>query len=337
MAEPCRVSATIDLEADGKRFGALNVPHSSDESAWGALRVPLVVIQNGAGPTVLLTGGNHGDEYEGPIALIKLARSLEPDQIAGRVILLPALNLPAVLAGTRISPIDQVNMNRAFPGRWDGTLTAMIADYVSRRILPICDAVVDLHAGGKTLSFVPLCGMHALPDATALARTKAALLAFGAPISLIIEEFDVAGMLDTEVEQLGRPFLFTELGGGGAASAATVAIAERGILNVLRHFGVLEGAPEPAATRLMHSPDPSYFMVSDDRGLFELLVELGAEVEADQPIAQIHDIERPARPPAVYRAERSGLLIGRRWPGLTAPGDCLAVIATDRPSAGNVS
>jgi N2-acetyl-L-2,4-diaminobutanoate deacetylase len=337
MAEPCRVSATIDLEADGKRFGALNVPHSSNESAWGALRVPLVVIQNGAGPTVLLTGGNHGDEYEGPIALIKLARSLEPDQIAGRVILLPALNLPAVLAGTRVSPIDQINMNRAFPGRWDGTVTAMIADYVSRRILPICDAVLDLHAGGKTLSFVPLCGMHVLADATQMARTEAALLAFGAPISLIIEEFDVAGMLDTAVERLGQPFLFTELGGGGAASAATVAIAERGILNVLRHFGVLEGAPKAAATRLMHSPDPSYFTVSDDRGLFELLVDLGTEVEAGQPIAQIHDIERPARPPAVYGAERSGLLIGRRWPGLTAPGDCLAVIATDRPSAGDVS
>ena len=78
MAEPCRVSATIDLEADGKRFGALNVPHSSNESAWGAVRVPIVVIRNGAGPTLLFTGGNHGDEYEGPIALLKLARSLEP-------------------------------------------------------------------------------------------------------------------------------------------------------------------------------------------------------------------------------------------------------------------
>ena len=334
MAEPCRVSATIDLEADGKRFGVLNVPHSSNESAWGAVRVPFVVIRNGAGPTVLLTGGNHGDEYEGPIALTKLARSIEPQQVAGRVILIPALNLPAVLAGTRVSPIDHVNMNRAFPGRWDGTVTLMIADYVTRQILPMCDAVVDLHAGGKTLSFMPLCGIHVLADATQMARTEAALLAFGAPISLIIEEFDVAGMLDTAVEQLGGTFLFTELGGGGAASAATVRLAERGILNVLRHFGVLDGAPEPAATRLMHSPDPSYFTVSEDRGLFELLVDLGAEVGPGQPIAQIHDIERPAKPPAVYRAERSGLLIGRRWPGLTAPGDCLAVIATDRPGAG---
>ena len=300
MAEPCRVSATIDLEADGKRFGALSVPHSSNKSAWGAVRVPIVVIRNGAGPTLLFTGGNHGDEYEGPIALAKLARSLETDAIAGRVILIPALNLPAVLAGTRVSPIDQVNLNRAFPGRWDGTVTSMIADYVNRRNPPVCDAVVDLHAGGRTLSFEPFCGMHVQADPAQMARTKAAMLAFGAPISLMIEEFDVAGMLDTAVEQLGRPFLFTELGGGGAASAATVRVAERGIRNLLCHFGVLEGAPEPGATRLMHSPDASYFTVSEDRGLFELMVDLGAEVAAGQPLAQIHDIEKPAKPPVVY-------------------------------------
>jgi N-alpha-acetyl-L-2,4-diaminobutyrate deacetylase len=205
---------------------------------------------------------------------------------------------------------------------------------VTRHILPSCDAVVDLHAGGKTLSFLPFCGMHVLADPDQMARARAAMLAFGAPSSLMIEEFDVAGMLDTAVEQLGKPFLFTELGGGGAASAATVAIAERGIRNVLRHFELIDGAPEAGETRLMRSPDGSYFVVSENRGLFELLLDLGAGVGAGQPIAQIHDLEQPATPPVVYEAKRSGLLIGRRWPGLTAPGDCLAVIATDHPDAG---
>jgi N2-acetyl-L-2,4-diaminobutanoate deacetylase len=333
MSEPFRVSATVDFEAEGKQFGALNVPYSSNESAWGAVRVPIVVIKRGAGPTLLCTGGVHGDEYEGPIALGKLARSLDAAELAGRLILLPALNLPAVLAGARVSPIDQINLNRAFPGRWDGTVTEMIADFVTRRILPLCDAVLDLHAGGRTLQFLPFCGMHVLEDAAQMARTHAAMLAFGAPFSVIIDEFDRLGMLDTAVEQLGKVFLFTELGGGGAATAATVAIAERGIRNVLRHFGMIEGAPEPAGTRLMHSPDPSYFVVSEDRGLFEIMVDPGAVVEAGQPIARVHDVESPARTPTTYRAERPGLLIGRRWPGLTRPGDCLAVIATDSPES----
>jgi N-alpha-acetyl-L-2,4-diaminobutyrate deacetylase len=282
---------------------------------------------------VLCVGGNHGDEYEGPIALGKLARSLEAAQLAGRVILLPALNLPAVRAGTRVSPLDQINLNRAFPGRWDGTVTEMIADYVTRRILPLCDAVVDLHSGGNTLHFLPFCGMHVLEDPAQMERTRAAMLAFSAPFSVIIEEFDRLGMLDTAVERMGQVFLFTELGGGGAATAATIAIAERGVRNLLRHLGMMEGEPESAATRLLHSPDPSYFVIAEDRGIFEIMVDPGAEVSAGQPIARIHDVENPARTPATYRAERSGLLIGRRWPGPTRPGDCLAVIATGREAS----
>ena len=333
LSEPFRIRTRVDLEAEGKRFGSLDVPHSSNESAWGALRVPIVVIRRGDGPTLLLTGGNHGDEYEGPIALMKLARALEPAAIRGRLILLPALNLPAVLAGTRVSPIDQVNMNRAFPGDPRGTPTMMIADYVRRRLLPEADAVLDLHSGGKTLDFVPFCGMHVLPDPAQMAATEAALLAFGAPLSLVIQEFDTAGMLDTAVEELGKPFLFTELGGGGTASAATVAIAERGIGNLLRHFGLIEAEVEPRPTRLMHSPDASWFVIAEDRGLLELLIDLGDQVEVGQPIAQVHDVERPARTPAVYHAPQSGLLIGRHAPGLIKPGDCLAVLATDYESA----
>jgi N-alpha-acetyl-L-2,4-diaminobutyrate deacetylase len=328
---PTRITATVDFNADGKQFGALNVPHSSNQSAWGAIRVPIVVIKHGHGPTLLLTGGNHGDEYEGPIALVKLARALEPDAIEGRLILLPALNLPAVLAGTRVSPVDQVNMNRAFPGDPRGTPTLMIADYVDRVILPICDAALDLHAGGKTLNFVPFVGMHVLSDTALMARTKAAMLAFGAPLSLIIQEFDTVGMLDTAVEDRGRVFLFTELGGGGTATPHTVTIAERGIQNLLKHLEMIEGEPEPAKTRLMHSPDASYFAVSDDHGILEMLLDLGAEVAEGQAIAQVHHIEKPGTAPVRYRARQSGLLIGRHHPGLIHPGDCLAVIATEHP------
>jgi N2-acetyl-L-2,4-diaminobutanoate deacetylase len=330
MTEP-RVVATIDLEAEGKRFGALNVPHSSNESAWGAIRVPVVVARGGAGPTLLLVGGNHGDEYEGPIALLKLARSLDPARLAGRVIIFPALNLPAVLAATRVSPIDQLNMNRAFPGDPRGTPTAMIADYVTRRLLPLADAVVDLHTGGKTLDFVPFIGMHVLPDAASMERTRAALLAFAAPVSLLIEELDATGMLDSEVEARGKPFLFTELGGAGMARAGHVRIAERGLRNLLVHFGLTDGEVEPASSRLMHSPDAACFVISEDRGLYEPLLDLGEEVAAGQPVGQVHDIEKPARAAAVVHAARPGMLIGRHVPGLTRPGDCLALLATDLP------
>jgi len=106
----------IDYEKNGKQLGTLDVPLSTNRSGWATLYVDIAVIKNGEGPTAVLFGGNHGDEYEGPTALMKLARRLTPDQITGRVIIVPALNPPAVQAGTRHSPIDGCNMNRAFPG-----------------------------------------------------------------------------------------------------------------------------------------------------------------------------------------------------------------------------
>ena len=121
------MTPTIALDGMGKAHGHLRLPHSRDDSAWGHVMIPICVIGNGDGPTVLLTGGNHGDEYEGPIALHDLAYSLEASDVAGRVIILPQMNTPAFLAASRTSPIDQGNMNRAFPGNARGTVTQKIA------------------------------------------------------------------------------------------------------------------------------------------------------------------------------------------------------------------
>ena len=42
-------------------------------------------------------------------------------------------------------------------------------------------------------------------------------------------------------EAQGKVFVTTELGGGGTATARTIAIARRGVRNVLMHAGILEG------------------------------------------------------------------------------------------------
>ena len=74
------ITCTLDFEQDGVQHGFLKLPYSRDDSAWGAVMIPLTVVRNGNGPTALLTGGNHGDEYEGPVALSKLAQQLQPEQ-----------------------------------------------------------------------------------------------------------------------------------------------------------------------------------------------------------------------------------------------------------------
>ena len=141
--------------------------------------IPITVVVGGVGPTALLTGANHGDEYEGPVALLELARSLKPQEVSGRVVIVPMMNHPAFLAAARTSPIDGGNMNRAFPGKPDGSVTAKIADYFQRTLLPMADIVVDIHSGGKTLDFVPFAAAHVLPDKAQEARCAAAMREIG--------------------------------------------------------------------------------------------------------------------------------------------------------------
>lgn len=328
--QPSPIRPTVDFERDGVQHGFLRLPHSRDDSAWGAQMIPIAVIKRGSGPTALLTGANHGDEYEGPIALVKLANRLRPEQVEGRVIIVPAMNYPAFRAGRRTSPIDGGNMNRIFPGRPDGTVTEKIADYFQRYLLPLADYVLDFHSGGRTLDFVPFAAVHVLPDAEQQARCVAAMEAFGAPYSMMLLEMDAVGMYDTAAEELGKVFVSTELGGGGTASAASVRIAERGVRNFLVHAGILEGEIEPAPTVLLDMPGDECFVIAEDEGLLEMCVDLGGDVREGDVIGRIYPLHRTGLAPVEYRARLDGILTTRHFPGLIKSGDCLAVVAVPR-------
>ncbi len=328
VLRPSSVTATVDFDADGVQHGFLRLPYSRDDSAWGSVMIPVAVIRNGTGPTALLTGANHGDEYEGPVALFDLARTLTPDQVRGRVIIVPAMNYPAFQAGTRTSPIDRGNLNRSFPGRPDGKVTERIADYFTRYLLPLADLVLDFHSGGRTLDFLPYAAAHELPDKAQEQACFAAVAAFGAPYSMRMREIDGAGMYDATAEAMGKVFVTTELCGGGTATARSIGIARRGLANVLRHAGILAGAIESGVTRWLDMPSADCFGFAEQEGLVEPCAGLGDPVRRGGILARIHPIGRTGAAPAEHRAVLDGILAARHFPGLAKPGDCLTVIAT---------
>ena len=119
---PSPITPTVDFERDGVQHGFLRLPYSRDDSAWGSVMIPICVIRNGKGPLALLTGGNHGDEYEGPLALYELARTLEPKDVTGTVVIMPAMNYPAFRAGTRSDRYTLIPGVRHLPGSRRRTL-----------------------------------------------------------------------------------------------------------------------------------------------------------------------------------------------------------------------
>jgi N2-acetyl-L-2,4-diaminobutanoate deacetylase len=321
------ISATVDFERDGVQHGFLRLPYSRDDSAWGAVMIPITVAKNGKGPTALLTGANHGDEYEGPVALMNLAASVDVGALSGRVIIVPAMNFPAFRSATRTSPIDKGNLNRLFPGKPDGTVTEKIADYFQRTLLPLADVVLDIHSGGKTLEFVPFCCAHRLPDKQHEESCVAAMRAFNAPYSMMLLEIDNVGMYDTAAEDMGKVFVSTELGGGGTTSARTIGIAKRGVRNLLIHAGILKGEPEQGSSIMLDMPSGDCFTFSDRNGLIEPCIDLGQPVRKGDVIARIWPSDRTGAEAAQYRAAMDGMLAGRHFPGLVKTGDCIAVTA----------
>ncbi len=321
------ITPTVDFEKDGVQHGFLKLPHSHDDSAWGSIMIPITVAKNGEGPTVLFTGANHGDEYEGPIALYDLAHRIKAEELSGRVIIVPGMNYPAFLSGHRTSPIDGGNMNRVFPGNPGGTLTEKIADYFYRTLLPLADYVVDFHSGGKTLDFLPFCCAHVLEGKEQQARCIAAMKAFNAPHSVMLLELEAASMYDTAAESMGKVFIGTELAGGGSASALTIAIAKKGIRNILRHANITQGELEVDESISLDMPNENCFVFSESEGLLELCFNLGAEVKAGDLLALVHDIKRTGVAPTQYYAGVNGIFTGRHFPGYIRMGDFLGVIA----------
>ena len=329
-------STKVDFDRPGKQVGFFHLPLSVHDDAWGVVRIPLAVIGNGDGPTVILEGGNHGDEYEGPIALGELIRDLDPAIVNGRLIFIPAINLPAVVAARRTSPIDEINMNRTFPGDPLGTTTRQIAAFVNDVLFPIGDAFIDLHSGGSSLDIIPSSVIEPGVTPEKHSANITAAKAFGTPISVVIDNRGDPRTATASAAAAGLTVVGTEMAGGGTVSLDALALCRSGVRNVLAHLGVL---PKSMATPVAADPavydlTPTAHVIAEEDGVFEPQHRLGTEVQAGDIAGRIHFLANPGRTPVELRYGASGIVYGRRQPGRVRPGNCCLVVAS--PYAGRL-
>jgi len=329
VSSKTQIIADVDFEKDGKHQGYLRIPYSHNLAGWANILIPITIVKNGSGPTLLALGGNHGDEYEGPVALMKLARELQPGQVNGRVILIPALNLPAVLAGTRLSPIDGVNLNRAFPGKYNDSVTGLIAHYLTSVLFPLADIVMDIHGGGRSMDFFPCAHLHRVSDEEQFQKMLAAAKVWGQRYVFIYADITGEGLLPVQAESMGKVVVTTEMGGAGQCSPSVLQITERGVRNVMIHLGLTKGEldPPPSEVTVVASTDREDYHLSPANGIYESFFEVGQSVEKGEPLGQVHFPERHDYSPEVLIAQSTGILICRRFPAGTHRGDCVAVIA----------
>jgi predicted deacylase len=253
----------------------------------GSARFPLIVIAGlRPGPTLMCVGGIHGDEFEGPSALWRLASWLTPDRLAGQVWIVPVANTAAFSAGLRVSPVDGQNLARIFPGDANGTVSYRLA-HALFALACRADMLVDCHSGGVRLAFLPVAGFYgsdpSLPDGVV---SRSLQLAKSMALPHLWRLPPRAGVLSFEAMRCGVAATGCEVGGRGGLLPEDSDRYLHGIQRLLAAERMIDAA---VATQALHYETcfEGDWELAPDAGFIENHVALGERVAAGTRLASI--------------------------------------------------
>ena len=264
-----------------KVTGKLIVETGSDAGSF----IPISIIcGEKPGPVLTLTAGVHGTEYVPVIALQQILKEIDPAELSGVLVLVQVANIPSFLGrGVYSNPIDFKNLNRVFPGKMDGTFSERLAFTLSNEIIVKSDFYIDLHGGEFNERLLNhLYFFYGCPDRELCRQSRLMAHAVG---NTHLIPFDYSSIPDsepsvyTDVEAMRRgiPSITVEIGDMGTVDPEILEFAIKGIINVMRTIGMLDG--EPFIVK-----DPTYlldetFLESESDGIFYSLVDKGDHVE----------------------------------------------------------
>lgn len=277
------------------------------------------------GPAVLVTAGVHGSEYVSIDAAVRLGATLDPAQVSGTVLVLPLLNPAAFWERTAfVSPIDNLNPNRAFPGKPKGSFTQRLAYHVTEKAIRHADALMDLHGGDIPEALVAFTIFEVTGDADLDARTLAMAQAFGQPVLLGQPSGNspIGGTTYSTAARLGIPAILAEEGNAGVYDEALAGGMLAGVENTLRLLGVLPGAVTPQAPQ--HRYGSFVWAFSKHAGFFKPRCKVGDEVREGDLLGIVGDFF--GNTVEEIRAEASGrILFLTISAAVGAPGLLLAI------------
>jgi len=198
------------------------------------------IVGSGDGPTIGISGAIHGNEPTGTEIILDLYRLLKDTPVKGRIVLLPVANPRAYAANKRFTTTDELNLNREFPGDKGGSFTQQLAAAITAEFLEKIDVHIDLHSGTDrpTVDYVYLLNDEKLSRS------------FGSTVLYRPEQtrqgtyFTGTSKVVT-VDRRGIPCVVVELGGGIVQQKPYVERGVKGVMNMLRTLGVIEGEPSP--------------------------------------------------------------------------------------------
>jgi uncharacterized protein len=295
--------ALIDLDwvTPGRRTSVLQIEEGSGRPA---IEVPVhAVVGHTPGPRLAIVGGVHGDEYDGIRAAQRLVKLYAPEVLHGTLVVVPVANPSAFAAGQRRTSIDDVDLNRSFPGKADGGFSERLADVLTRSVLRHMDLVFTLHGGSAPMRLVPYLEFFE-SDGDLSARSYAAAAASGFPNLIAIPPETggtlLKGCLLPALAELGVPVIEGEVGGRGALQPANVNYYLECVARVMGYLNLISN-PRRAEGTNSHNVWEIRDVLSTSAGVLERTIDLNQPVTQGQRLGAVIDIE------------------GRELLGITAP------------------
>lgn len=254
-------------------------------------RPVITVTGSKPGPVLFVNAGVHGGEYPAIETVIRLGKTLDPTSLAGTVILMPVLNLPAFRMRTPfVCPVDNVNPNRVFPGDPNGSYSEQMTYALVNEFVAHADAWLDLHGGDIPEALVPFSICRGGDDEVDR-RAKEIALAFGLPYVLAVNKpvqpakgssSYVAGA------ERGVPSVLAEAGGVGQLQEDAVEVLMAGVHRVMAHLKM-------TTTSMLPTPEPTVltsfdWLYANQTGMFYPRVAAGDQVEKNQEVGTIGDL-----------------------------------------------
>ena len=324
------LQCSIDLEKSGTQVGYLKLIHSDDRYSCSTIPVPIVSMKNGDGPTVLVSAGVHGDEYAGIAAIRHFFSTQKLESIKGQLIIMPMTNYPAFCAVSRVSPLDNLNLNRIFPGDPAGTPTEQIASFIDQKILPRVDFVLDFHTGASKSDWIPCTFIYGIKNKLMQAKVDA-VSCFGTKYSMVIDGGGSPGSLLSACEKHEVPSISTEIRGGATLSSEAFHIALDGLYRVLKLWGILEEIPIEdhfSGTSFMAFQKIESLMAPID-GMLVPEYKLGETVKKGQLAGRIYPIDDLTRAPVDICYDCEGLVSMCSTSTLKKRGDYICNVANE--------
>ncbi|MEM7501861.1 MAG: succinylglutamate desuccinylase/aspartoacylase family protein [Pseudomonadota bacterium] len=297
------------VPAGSKQFTYVNVVRNDAVS----VDVPVGVV-NGReeGPTVAVTGGIFSTEFCGIEAASRLYRDLDPRRTAGRVLIVPVVNMPGFQFRTPAfnlssgnNPIDGKSVNTMFPGDPNGTVSQVIAHFVFDKLVSRANYFIDLRGGDLPEDHL-VHTMFAVAGSEQVQQVSRDM-ALACGFDYHQARGQRPGSLWWEACSAGIPSIITQSGLGYKTQPEEELIENhvRGVTNVMKNYGMLAGSPNVAERQRELS---SEFVVikATESGVFHATGTPGDRMRRGDAIGKVTNLDGSVG--EEIRTERGGVL-----------------------------